>query len=127
MKTTVALVVASLILFNLQSAYAGATDPEHVYVLSYYASGTVGSVRNSADTTQQIGCQTMTQYGSVSVQCTARDASGNWNICFSSDPVYFPLVQSIGPSSYIHWHVDGQANCTELTVDNSSLYAPPQP
>jgi hypothetical protein len=127
MKTTLALVVASLIVFSLGSACAGEKDPAQVMVTTYWSSGSVGSARNSADTTQYIGCQMVIWNGSVSFECFARNASGAWGSCYSSNPAFFPVVQSIGPSSFIAWDNDANGNCTQLNVYNSSLYAPPQP
>jgi hypothetical protein len=95
------------------------------------AMGSVGSARNSADSTQYIGCQVSTNNvssGSVTVQCFARNAAGTYLSCVTTDPNYVSAAQAIDSDSYIRFSTESSSsNCTYLLVVDSSYYAPKQP
>src|SRR5262249_39115124 len=67
------------------------------------ASGALGSVRNSADATQYIGCWS---YNDGWAGCRAGDSNGNGFSCYSTDPATVALIRSLTNDSYLSLNVD---------------------
>jgi hypothetical protein len=90
--------------------------------------GSMGSARNSADSIQYLSCEVSTNVsGNYSnVYCYAREASGVYTSCFSSNDKAIATVGTITDSSYINFTVDPNGNCTGITVRAASYLAPSQ-
>lgn len=88
--------------------------------------GSVGSARNSADTTQYIECSTaVTPQQGHRGFCTARDALGTTVGCFTFDANMIRVMASVNASSYISFQFDKTTGeCFQVTVKNSSRYPP---
>jgi GTP cyclohydrolase III len=98
------------------------------------ASGSMGAVRNSSDTVQNIGCAVNTNYNgtlpgaySSSIYCSARDAAGVTVGCLATHPDFIAVVHSITSDSSILFKWDANGDCTLLTVSTYSYYAPKAP
>jgi hypothetical protein len=92
------------------------------------AAGAMGSVRNSSDSEQYIGC-TVYAYpgGPATVNCFARSRDPNYGFCTSTDVALVQTAASITSDSVIHFGWDAQGKCSVLEIDTGSLYAPKLP
>lgn len=104
--------------------------PVQVDAKARFASGSLGSARNSADDQQYIGCylyafSTMTSPVGV---CVANPASGDSGSCYFQDkPDFVALVQSLASDSWMYFQWDESGACTGIQVDKFSQYEPKQP
>jgi hypothetical protein len=93
-----------------------------------FAQGTMGSARNSRDSTQQIGCfiQGNVRYTPYTLgSCSAYDANGDAASCvFVDRPVLQQAVASISDDSFLVFGWDNGGQCTFITVVNDSAYEP---
>ena len=113
-------------------AGAGVAAVSEVYVSpsGSYAQGSRMGARYSADSTQSIGCLSLFDQGYSggspynAVYCFATDKTGRNTYCYSRDARFVDAVQAITDSSHIYFAVPNFSTrvCTELTVDNASLY-----
>jgi hypothetical protein len=131
MKTTLHKLLSMAVLgvtLQLQSlpAWAGLADNQQpVYRILHMegyiigASGTMTGARYSADNTQFIGCDIHS--GSKGISCRAKDKTGKYVYCESSDPKFIAAVNAMTDSSYIKFYfARGTSQCSELIVNNSS-------
>jgi hypothetical protein len=105
-----------------QSALAGLKSGTDVYIGNDVAFGSLGKVRNSADSTQHIGC---TDYGDTAM-CYATDAQGVDVSCTTTDATHLSVIRSISDSSYLHFTFDTNGYCTSIMVGNRSIEEPKQ-
>jgi hypothetical protein len=96
-------------------------------------SGTLATVRNSANSTEYIGCQ-LTQYYFVGppftnhVYCTAKDTSGQTAGCSASGPSNWQPLGGITPNSQIDVRFNADTGeCTSINVTNNSTLPIIQP
>jgi hypothetical protein len=122
-----AMVVVTLLVGTLGSnlANAGAKSSAPVTVNPSTASGSLGGARNSANSTEYIGCSTSwSATQGATVTCSGRDAGNESFSCSTDDPGALEAARSINGDSYLHvvWNALGQ--CTYLAVYNASQYQP---
>jgi hypothetical protein len=87
------------------------------------ATGAMGTVRNSTDTKQLIGCELTGSANSQSVNCYARDSLGHDLNCWTDLPNVVEAAKALSSDSLIAFYVqDGY--CTQLTVSNLSELPP---
>jgi len=89
-----------------------------------FASGSIGSARNSFDGTQAIGCILHASEFSVDAQCSARNAAGVVRLCNTGNPNHLAVIQAMQSDALITfmWNTDNQ--CTWVHVLNYSNMAP---
>lgn len=96
-------------------------------VIRYYATGSLGSVRNSADSLQTIGCGLQARAGQpVQITCLARDSLANQVTCSSTDPALIEVVRSISTTDQLGFGVGTGGVCVEISVYKGSENPPPQ-
>jgi hypothetical protein len=95
--------------------------------------GSVGSVRATADNKQYIGCFASFNSNSffntshpTTSQCYARDASGNTYACTNTSAEFRAAVRSIDSQSNIDFIIQG-GNCVYISVESGSSIKPPVP
>jgi hypothetical protein len=123
-------VVAAAIVLTAVPASAGRKVPWPVTVdlPNRTAHGSIGSTRNSPDSVAQLGCSV--SYDSVNkknhVNCVAVDAKGVGVQCVSEQPELVQIGLGINGDSFRQiWWKDGI--CTNILVDNHSIYEPKAP
>jgi len=90
-----------------------------------YAYGSIGTVRNSGDTTQTLYCSF---YGSgSSAYCFARDSAGTGASCSTTDSTLIQSLRGLNSDSYLRFHFDGSGNCTQFYIVTGSMYEPKSP
>jgi hypothetical protein len=90
------------------------------------ASGTMGNVRNSADTVQFIGC-TLSSGPYAVVSCTARNTSGTTVACSSAAHEITSVAHAMTSDAHIQFSWDTSGACTSLSIRTDSRYAPKSP
>ena len=137
LRTT--LIAAALTLSIAPPVHAGRKTTAAVVIntATRTASGSLGSARNSSDSTQYIGCQATYypnldpnsgSFSSTTYFCYARSSAGTTGACsvpLSTDfvDIYAPIAED----SFLQFSWDAAGNCTSLRVENYSYYAPVQP
>ena len=90
--------------------------------------GSLGSVRNSADWSEEIGCNVLYQLGQWPVgYCYAVQDSPQGKVdvsCHTSDPWMLVAIQSIGTDSMLHITIDAEGRCSRIRVQNLSWVPP---
>jgi hypothetical protein len=112
------------------AAWAGYKQVNTVYVDTTNRSGegALGSVRNSADTTQLVGCWiSASNTGSLTGYCYARNASGVSGNCTTSSPELISQIRTISGDTYIRFYWDTAGTCTSIFVSNFSSFEPKSP
>jgi hypothetical protein len=122
MKRLAIVMVIGLALCALApKASAGTFFSSPVYVSPGAAAiGSIQAARFSSDGTQYIGCQ-VTAFNGISANCFARDSSGNYISCNTTDPSMVQTAGGISSGSNIFFEVSG-TTCSWLSVTNSSYY-----
>lgn len=117
-------VLGLALLLNSIPAWAGNASVHEVYITTNTASGTLTGARYSADSRQQIGCDSHIALTSANplVLCSARDKTSKALSCSSTDPRFANAVKGMTDSSYIYFAVTGSGLCSDLVVHNSSPY-----
>jgi hypothetical protein len=124
MKVLFALIASLTLSFALSSnVLAGTKGTYSVSVSTTAFSGSLGSARNSADTSQQIGCWS---YSSGSGYCYGKDSTGATASCSTSDAAMLTAIKSVKGDSYIRVNYSSGA-CTNVFVSNFSSFAPKAP
>jgi hypothetical protein len=94
------------------------------------ASGALGTARASADTNQMISCTITGLTTANNVNCSARDAAGNFLSCTANSGAAFlaEAVGGIGPNSRLYFVVENATGkCTQINSTNGSQYKPVVP
>ncbi len=107
---------------------AGYQAEYSVKVGATYACGSLGTARNSANSTEYISCSVYAEnaQGSVAVSCDARDASGNTASCntnWQTAPALLPAISAMNGDSYVCFIFDKGA-CRSISTQNGSQFAP---
>jgi hypothetical protein len=122
----VAVVATCGLLTSSGLAFAGtkATNPVYINNSSGYATGSIGSARESSDGYQYIGCSS---YG-TNGYCIAEDSAGNFAECAWSGATQQAAVESITPMSnlVLNWNTT-TGGCTSIQVSNFSYWPPAAP
>lgn len=108
-------------------AFAGEKDASSVWVdtSARHANGGLGGARNSADTTQSIGCAVFTWLGSAPLAvCFASDVKLTTGVCTSTDANIRASALAVKGDSWIDFTWDGSGQCTSLEVNNKSSLEP---
>jgi hypothetical protein len=111
------------------AAFAGRVYHNQVYVYSYTGgggfSGTVTGARYSADSTQEISCQTDAFVGQTpEASCWARDAAGNYSTCFTTDPGLVATARTVNSESFLNVTMTTNGQCYFIGIQNGSLVLP---
>jgi hypothetical protein len=85
------------------------------------ANGVLSYVSNTPDTTQYIGCYSLSGLGI----CSAKDKTGLLRSCATSDPELLAVIRSLNGDSYLIFWWDTNGRCSNIEVDNAS-YSPPK-
>ncbi|MCE9668701.1 hypothetical protein LY474_12830 [Myxococcus stipitatus] len=112
------------------SAWAGVRGDSRQVVVedNWRAYGTLSTARNSTDSLQVISCAISSFDSNYSiVSCSARSSTGQSVICTSLNPLIIETARAINGDSYVMFTLDGEGNCTSLTVMQSSGFEPKQP
>ena len=113
------------------AAWAGARGGGVVSIVSSgdngTASGTMGTVRHSADTIQYIGCTVSANATAKWVGCSARNASNVTVSCTSWSPEIVQAAHAMTSDAHISFSWDGSGACTALSVRADSRYRPKEP
>ena len=125
MKHALVVALASVALGGL--AHGGFKHSIPVWVDTGYrqAYGALGSVRNSVDSTQSIGCALSAWATTVSGSCEARNETGTTAACyFSNNPNLEKALMSLTPDSWIFftWSTDGR--CEYIQSYTESMLEP---
>ena len=123
------LAITALATALVGTAHAGKRTSAPVIVNSTNrsASGSVGSARNSSDSTQWIRCQTSTSLISHVITCSAADSAGRSASCsMTGDDSNFLLLglSVMSESSMITFTWDSVGNCTSVLISTYSDYVP---
>ncbi|RKG83187.1 hypothetical protein D7W79_00665 [Corallococcus exercitus] len=108
------------------ASFAGAKSSQPIYVdnVNRAFSGSMGSVRNSSDTTQSLYCSSSSAgYGS----CIATNASGVSVSCLTTNANLLAVIRSVNSDSYVQVTYDSTGNCTSILVGTGSNHEPKQP
>jgi len=84
------------------------------------ASGMLGAARNSSDTTQFIGCKTVSDASSSFGTCTALDSTRLFRSCTTSNANMIAAMRAIVGDSYIIFNWNSSGACTAVSVLNES-------
>lgn len=124
MKVLFTLIASLTLSFAVTSnVFAGTKGTYNVSVSATSFSGSLGSARNSADTSQQIGCWA---YSSGNGFCYGKDSSGATASCATSDAAMLASIKSVKGDSYVRVNYSSGA-CTNVFVSNFSSFAPKAP
>ena len=109
-------------------ALAGSVDLSEVEVGTNFAKGTMAGARYSGDSQQYIGCQ-FSETNGLDVVCSARDKTGKYVACGSSDVRFVDAVKAMTDYSHISFSAvpgttgDGRTGyCSDIVVTNSSSH-----
>lgn len=132
MKKTTMIASALFSLSTLSSitALAGSHWGTEVVIdtTNMKAYGSMGTVRASADSYQEIGCQVQGFAGaSTKVVCEAVDSSNQHVQCGTTNQSIVQAAQSIASNSFVSFQWDVHGTCTVLEVFNYSHNDPIQP
>jgi len=113
-------------LVSANTALAGATARADVSIFSSlgFASGSIGSVHNSSDATQSIGCHAFADsVGGFSGECSATDLSGNTVHCtMVNNPAILDAILALGSDSFLTFGWNRGPDCTFVQFETSSWY-----
>lgn len=106
------------------TAAAGAGDSLEysVQVYSTSAYGGVDAARYSGDSTQYIGCYYDGGSGTPYGGCQARDSSGNYKSCWTTDPSITQVMAAINHTTLLTFEFNSSGQCTFIEADNESMY-----
>jgi len=101
------------------SAVAGLKSAADVVISDTYgwAYGDAGHVYNTSDRMQHIGCEVRGTNGS----CYARDVTGVYRQCYSSEARWVRTMSAVKGDSYIVFYWDAKGYCTYVGVQNDSM------
>jgi len=104
------------------TAFAGFKTAQAVVIAdaNKFANGDLGYARNTADSTQYIGCQVNGDVGN----CYARNKDGLSRSCYTSTAKWVNTIRALNGDSYLYFKWDASGNCINIIVDNGSSSAP---
>ena len=103
------------------TALAGFRSAQQVVIFDAgrFANGDLGYVSNTADTTQYLGCYSLSDLGI----CYAKDQTGLARSCSTSDPNLLAVIRSLNGDSYLIFWWDTAGHCSSIEVANGSYSA----
>jgi len=135
LKRALLAAVVATALFQ-SPAHAGLKD---IYPLgvAWHSDGTItfwgslGSVRNSSNPVEELGCNTVHQPGGFTLgYCYAVHHSGQGTFevsCTTYDPNMVAAFRSVGTDTFVHLTVDREGRCSNILIQNQSLLPPKAP
>jgi hypothetical protein len=92
-----------------------------------YVYGTLSDTRASADDIAYIACY----YGGVPAgrvaSCVARDPSGTFGSCWSSDPSILAAIETVQSDGNLRFTWNKNGSCSWVETETTSMHAPKQP
>jgi hypothetical protein len=130
MKTSVIKIVAAtvfsagLLLGNI--AWAGYVyHPQVLVFANSSAQGSMHGARSSADTIQYIGCTLNGGPNNANVACTARNSTGTFIVCTSTNAYHREAVTAMTAYSWVSFSINSTTGeCRNVIVRNDSAYLP---
>ena len=101
--------------------------PVSINTTSRYAQGSLGSARNSIDSTQYIECSFDIWPASRAAYCYVRDSAGTTRNCYTTDPTLVAAVQELDDDGWILFRWDVSNVCTNISGGVGSSYMPRSP
>ncbi len=128
MTTVKKLVLAAFFgsfLIGAGLAYAGSVSTQQVSISTTNgldsAKGALRPVRNSADSTQYIGCSRYAyDTGSNSIVCYANDANNNYRSCSASSDAMLRVAETLNPAAYLFFAVNTDGSCDRVITTLTS-------
>lgn len=110
-------------------AFAGAksTLPVIINTFSQRAVGVLSDARNSTDSQQTVAIVINTTATSESGYVFFRDATGATALCTTQNPALLTAMKTATSDAAITAYWDASGQCTQINVDNASMYSPKLP
>ncbi len=115
-----ALLACSTLLFG-GATHAGLVDNTQVSIWTdgssglQSANGVLRAARNSADSTQFIGCSRYAyDTGSDSIVCSAQNASGTYLSCYTSSSNMLRVAETLSSAAYLYFVVNTDGTCDRV-------------
>jgi hypothetical protein len=89
-----------------------------------YAYASIGSARNSANSTEYVDFIYVASPGSEFLWAFMRDASGVAGSCTTTAPAFLNAAKSINTDSYVYIAWDTSGSCTNMEVRATSYHSP---
>jgi hypothetical protein len=87
--------------------------------------GNLSGARYSSDGVEYIGCDANAWAGTYSdAYCYARDSTGNYGSCMTTDPDLIANVRGINETGSLDIYYDASGNCTAIFVSHQSQSLP---
>lgn len=120
--TVVAALLASF-------AMAGTKRSANVVIdnVTRTATGSLSAVRSSADSNQTIGCVVISESGTFSANCLARDANGLTRNCTTTVAQHLQAIATLQGDSQLIFSWNSLGACTRIAITNDSTFAPKAP
>jgi len=124
-STALTLALASAALVSA-SAWGGAhiSDSVEIDDSTSSAIGTLSDARNSADTTQYIGCEIWAYSRNYQQSiCAAQDANGVYRQCYTDDQKFIAIIGTLQGTAQLRfkWNANGQ--CKLIETHLASFFA----
>jgi hypothetical protein len=118
-KKLVMATFVGAILAGAGLAYAGSVSTQQVTIGTTggmdYGKGALRVARNSADSTQYIGCSRYAyDTGSTSIVCYANDANGNYRSCSTGNAEMLRVAETLNPAAYLYFVVNADGTCDRV-------------
>ncbi|MEL6342797.1 MAG: hypothetical protein AAFV53_06665 [Myxococcota bacterium] len=118
--------VALLLALFCNTAYAGYVWPVEVGISGSSAFGSKAAARDSADSTQYIGCAVFAS-GTTSTTlyglCAARTATGTYLSCSTTNPKMIEAIQGQDTYGYLYF-TETSGQCSYIYSNRFSSYLP---
>ena len=127
MKRTIMIIVVAVSILGASLAFAGYQTGQIVNINTTFnwALGSMGTVYNSADSIQYIGCNIQSYSGSNAyTACYARDQWDTTVSCLSTESELVKVATSLNSESYVRFTWDADGNCTFLQTSTNSYWTP---
>ena len=121
------LVIVAILALSGASAIAGYKTNPPIQTAPTAAFGPMGTARNSADSTQYMGCELYATSTYSLVICSARDAAGTAYVCSTQNEEMKKAVMAMTDNAHIvfNFALSDPSQCTSISVKTSSRFAPP--
>lgn len=108
------------------AAFAGMKSQQQVVINDDKSSawGDLGWARNSANTTEYIGCHIIGSGNEGMGVCTARNAAGVTRSCTTQVSAYLYTITAINSDSFVQFKWNSSGNCTMVIVETNSSFMP---
>lgn len=126
---TLAAILGVLLAAGIGHAGRKLTIPVSINTTAGTASGSLGSARNSVDSTQYIGCYATLTTTTSHAGCVAVNAAGTYRSCYTYDAAFIEAIRTLTPDAHIEFAWDPAASsfCTTIFVRSMSYQEPGVP